>query len=213
MHKFKNIQGSAYEVDMQGRIVAGYAATWTLDSVGDVIQKGAFAKTIKERQAQIKVMRNHQTLIGKPLVMAEDDTGLYTESYIAETPAGEETLQLIKAGALNEMSIQFLVPQGKEQQKEGANHISEIKLLEYGPVDMPANEAAVLVGLKMVNQAIALGDQVKDQTSLAKAIDELSALLKHLQPQAAPQPPEQNDLSDIIAEIKNLAAISRTKII
>jgi HK97 family phage prohead protease len=201
-----------FEVDVSGRVIAGYAATWTEDSVGDIIQKGAFTKTIKERQKQIKVMRNHSVLIGKPLVMVEDDKGLYTESYIAETPNGEESLILAKSGVLTEMSIQYFVPQGKEQMKEGANHISEIKLIEFGPVDLPANEAALLVGLKMVNQAMALGDQVKDQTSLAKAVDELSALLKHLQPQAVTQPPEQTDLSDIIAEIKNLAAISRTKI-
>ena len=56
-----------------GRTIYGYAATWDEDTIGDIIVKGAFSKTIKERgprntedgiRSKIKLGYNHGVMVG-----------------------------------------------------------------------------------------------------------------------------------------------------
>jgi len=139
------------DIDMEGRTVCGYAATWDLDQVDDIIHRGAFLKSIKERfpLGQIKLMSQHMTLIGKPVEMYEDEKGLYVKAYISKTTQGNDDLQLVKDKVLDKFSIGFSIPGGKyEIDDKGIRHIFEVKLMEFSLVTFPANEAAIITDLK-----------------------------------------------------------------
>jgi len=176
---YKSIEFKA-DVDMNKRQISGYAATWDLDQVGDVIHPGAFKKTIGERMIAVKVMRNHTTLIGKPVEMFEDSKGLATVAYISDTESGEETLKLARDGVLTEQSIQFNIPQSKSNiDGGGIRHIHEVKLYEFGPVDFPANSAAKILSVKSISEQILAGENLtlNDIKELELKLFELKTLL------------------------------------
>lgn len=139
------------EVDLENRIVSGYAATWDLDQVDDIIHPGAFKKSINERLPanKIKVLSQHDVLIGKPIEMYEDEKGLFVRAYISPTTQGNNDLQLVKDGVLDRFSIGFSIPGGKyEIDEKGIRHIYEVKLMEFSLVTFPANEEAIVMGVK-----------------------------------------------------------------
>jgi len=184
---------------VEGRTFAGYASTWDEDEGGDIIVPGAFSKTIKERQKKVKVMYNHKTLIGRPEVMREETKGLYVEGYISDVSAGNDVLTLMKDNALNEMSITYAVPHDKfEYRDSGGRIIRELKLYEFGPVDMAMNENAIITGVKSVKDAIQAGNL--DKTSIVELksmLEDLTALLStepQKSTQDATQPPELDAL-------------------
>jgi len=193
------------DVDTQKREITGYAATWDLDQVNDVINKGAFKKTIAERKSQIKVMRNHSILIGKPIEMYEDEKGLVTKSYISDTENGEETLKLAKDGILTEQSIQFVIPENKSSIDNGIRHIQEIKLFEYGPVDFPANSAARILSVKSISDQILSGEKLslEEIEELYFKLGELKALLTGKPPKSTcnDQPQEIEKLAKAIEKL------------
>jgi HK97 family phage prohead protease len=154
--QYKNFLAEDIEADAKGRTIIGHAAVFgNRDSYGDIIEPGAFSKTLAERGHKVKVGYNHFTLIGKPIEMRQDDTGLYTESRISDTEAGRDVLTLVRDGVVDEMSIAYETVKSWDEEKEGSDgkiqrvrHLTELRLHEYGPVDHAANEEAVISGVK-----------------------------------------------------------------
>lgn len=147
----KAVSFKADSVDADKRIVAGYASTYDLDNGGDIIVKGAFAKTLNDG-TKVKVLWQHDSRqpIGKPVKMAEDDHGLYVESYIAKTRQGDEALELAKEGIIDSMSIGYMVNDA-DYKDDGIRVIKELTLLEYSLVTWPMNEAAVITSIKSLD--------------------------------------------------------------
>lgn len=149
--EFKDARVNATE-----RIITGYAATWDRDSGGDTIQRGAFAETIKTRGPQtgsdgkvhsrIKVGFNHGDVVGIPLVMREDERGLYVEAKIDPTPLGDVILARVESGSLDSMSFQYDVLDSDKS--AGGRLLKKVEVYELGPVDYPMNEAALITGAK-----------------------------------------------------------------
>ena len=187
--------------DIEGRVFSGYASTYDLDQGGDVIERGAFAKTISERGNDIKVLWNHDAPIGKPLVMREDAKGLYVEAKISNTALGNEVLELMRDGVIDQMSIGYSVPQGKAEYKDGVRYIKELKLYEFSAVTFPMNEAARITGLKtQITEAIKAGEM--DKEIVQHLIAELKALLDTQPPASTEplvkQPPELEGLKGLL---------------
>ena len=140
------------KVNVEQRIIEGYASKRNRDACGDIVAEGAFTKTLQERRAQIKVMRDHRELIGKPVAMEEDTQGLFTRSLIAKTALGEETLQLAAEGVLDGMSIGYDPIPGKVGYEtldgKATRMLREVKLYEYSFVAFPMNEAARITAVK-----------------------------------------------------------------
>lgn len=145
----KAISFKADDVDAEKRIISGYASTYDLDQGGDIIVKGAFAKTLETSANKVKVLWQHNSdqPIGKPKSMREDDKGLYVESYIAKTARGDEALELVKEGIIDSMSIGYMV-NDSEYKDDGVRVIKELTLMEYSLVTWPMNEAAIITGVK-----------------------------------------------------------------
>lgn len=144
---FKALKFKA-DVDTDKGIFKGYAATWDLDKGNDRIIRGAFAKTLEEKSDQVKILWQHNSHepIGRPLLMREDEKGLYIEGKISETTKGKDSMILLKDQVINQMSIGYTARDYEEE--NGERHLKEIELFEFSLVTWPMNDAAVITGVK-----------------------------------------------------------------
>ena len=104
------------KVVMEKMEFEGYASTFgNVDKVGDIVEKGAFKRTLDQRfpKGLVKVLWQHNEPIGRPVKMYEDGKGLYVEAKISKTRLGDEALELMRDGVIDQMSIGYSVPQGK----------------------------------------------------------------------------------------------------
>lgn len=148
----------------------GYAAVFgNVDSYGDIIQPGAFTKTIQERRSQIKILWNHDSFappVGKLLDIREDAYGLRVQGKLLDTPRGQEIAQGMRDGVIDSMSIGYTTIKHAYEQREDLGRevrlLQELKLYEFSPVNFPANEAATITAVKRKHEAEALLVQVAD---------------------------------------------------
>lgn len=98
-----------------GRTVEGiavpYARKQRIDStLVEQFARGAFAHQVAAAH-RVKFSREHitlgGTLIGRAVELREDAAGLWGAFRVSATPAGDETLELVKDGALDELSVGF----------------------------------------------------------------------------------------------------------
>jgi uncharacterized protein len=209
--ELKNYDIQDNTVDLDERTFSGYASAFEEDQVGDIIHQGAFLKSINEAfpAGRIKVLWQHSEPLGMPIEMREDSYGLYVKGKVSKTRLGDEALELMRDGVIDRMSIGFMIPQGKsDYDEDGKRHIREVKLMEFSPVTFPANEAAIITGVKNIEQALELGAKVLDYPALIKRLDNLRALLEKGQPESTDtieQPPELDEVKALIESLGNFA--------
>lgn len=159
MRELKAFALQVKEVDADTGRFTGYAAVFgNRDSYGDVIEPGAFAKTIADKGGAFPVLWQHDPWepIGTSTVMTEDDKGLYVEAEVSMEASGRGPLamDLLKRKAIRGLSIGFQVVQ--QQMDAGLRRLTEIKLWEFSVVTFPANELALVSGVKSQRLAEAL---------------------------------------------------------
>jgi len=173
----KNLAFEVKAVDEDEGIFEGYASTWTKtpDAYGDIVDKGAFKKTIKENNGRVKILWNHNPdePIGIPVELREDDVGLYVKGKLSlGVQRAREILALMKDGVISTMSIGFRTI--TEVIVDDVRHLKEVKLYDTSPVTFAANETAVILDVRAAERAI----NSNDLESVVKAVDSLQALLK-----------------------------------
>ncbi|HEY8424384.1 MAG TPA: HK97 family phage prohead protease [Limnochordales bacterium] len=145
--------------DESAGTVEGYASTWDRDEDGDVIVKGAFAKTIKERvpAGKVKLLDSHrwdaQHVIGTVVEAREEDRGLWIKAAFAGTDEAQAIRQKVLEGHLNSFSIGFEILRDEvklDEQGRPTRYIYEVKLYEVSIVPFPANENAIILSAKGV---------------------------------------------------------------
>lgn len=149
---------SIKDVDTTQGIVTGYFAAFdNVDSDGDIIRRGAFAKSIAERgpgsaQPSIKHLLDHNTTkaVGVLLKLEEDAHGLRYESKAGRHTLGRDFLMMCQDGLITEHSIGFRWVQGKsERQQNGTVVRHEVHLKEGSSLQCwGANSATPLLGVK-----------------------------------------------------------------
>ena len=147
----KTIEFEVKEVDEEEGTFTGYASTFSdvPDSYGDIVDPGAFKKTLKAQKGRIVSLFNHSFMepIGKPIEMSEDDKGLLIKTKLSlDVRRARETLALIKDGVITQMSIGYQTI--KEKTIDGIRHLQELKLYDVSPVVFAANTEAVITGVK-----------------------------------------------------------------
>lgn len=154
-YKYFNVE--VKNVDETGRRVSGYfAAFGNKDLAGDIIIKGAFAKSIADRGPgkpnQIAFCWQHN--ISEPLgyidVLKEDDYGLYFEAVIDKFELGDRTLTQLKSGTLKQFSIGFNYIWDKVEYDTTLDAFicKELYLAEGSVVTLACNPMAVFAGMK-----------------------------------------------------------------
>lgn len=142
---------SVKDLDTKQGIVRGYfAAFGNKDSDGDIIMKGAFAKTIAENKQRFQHLFNHNPdhLIGKIMEIGEDETGLYFTSQMSKTDEGQRALIRYEEGILREHSIGFNVIRYETDREAAATRLTELKLYEGSAVTWGANEQTPVTEIK-----------------------------------------------------------------
>ena len=152
----------------------GYASFFNnIDAYDDIIEKGAFRKTIAENRNRIKVLWQHDTNepIGIPEEMHEDDNGLYVKAKISMTDTGKKALTLIKDGVITEMSIGYDVVKDdyKMLGTKRVRMLKELKLWEFSPVTFAANEKAKIMKMRHLLESIK-SDRIDTAISLIRSL-------------------------------------------
>ena len=137
-------------------VFSGYASIFGNEDQGnDIVQKGAFTKSLTQRPApKVKMLFQHKTdePIGVFEKIYEDQKGLYVQGRLAmKTQKGKETYELLKMGALDGMSIGFKADpqkQGYNENKRGVRTLKEVDLMEISLVTFPMNEQAMVQSVK-----------------------------------------------------------------
>lgn len=143
-------------VDTGSGEVSGYASIFgNIDQHNDVVERGAFTKTLQERGDKVLFLWQHNKheVIGKIVELREDEKGLFFRAQFAPTPRGQEARELIKMGALGGFSFGFnVVNETRERLTSGrlVNRLKELRISEISAVSQPCNEEAVAVGVKSV---------------------------------------------------------------
>jgi len=142
------------EIKEYGRF-EGYGSVFGNKDLGnDVIEKGAFAKSIRRRKAKgVKLLYQHKSdmPIGVFDEIKEDDHGLVVKGRLAlKTQAGAEAYELLKMGALDGLSIGFRVNPQEVSYDKRANKriIKEVDLMEVSLVTFPMNPQATVRSVK-----------------------------------------------------------------
>jgi len=133
----------------------GYGSVFGNKDLGnDVIEAGAFAKSLKKRKPQnVKLLYQHKSdmPIGVFDEIKEDEHGLVVKGRLAlKTQAGAEAYELLKMGALDGLSIGFRVnPKEVSYDKRGNKRIiKEVDLMEVSLVTFPMNPQATVRSVK-----------------------------------------------------------------
>lgn len=152
--EIKDFTGSVKDVDFKNRIVTGYFNNWdSIDSDGDVIRKGAGAKSIAERKDKIFFLNQHdwKQPHGFAKVLEEKEHGTYFESMpMPNTSYSNDALVLYQEGIVKEHSFGFVATKTNNITLDGkkVREISEYKLYEFSNVTLGANSNTNFTGFK-----------------------------------------------------------------
>jgi len=153
---YKSAEG-LLDVDDSKGIVKGLGSVFgNIDSDGDIIEKGAYSKTIQENRNRIKYLYQHRLdkPIGKMTELNETDSALEFVAEIAiKTRLGKDVFEMIKAGVISENSVGFRTVKEQYDQVEKVNRIKEVKLYEISAVTLAANPLALIEGVKSIEDA------------------------------------------------------------
>lgn len=132
-----------------GEIVGFGSVFGNVDSYGDVVESGAFKRSLKERGLPVMLWQHDSANpIGVWKTAKEQDGGLMLRGQLnLEVQKGKEAYALLKQGALKGLSIGFRTIKSK-QDNNGLRRLQDIDLLEVSLVTFPANEKANVVSVK-----------------------------------------------------------------
>ncbi len=135
-----------------GAEVAGYVSTYgNTDHGGDVVMRGAFDSALASGMP-VRFLWAHDTheVIGLPLELKSDDTGLFGRFKISQTARGRDVHTLLKDGAVDSFSIGYIPT---EVEFDGDTRLlKSLDLLECSLVSMPMNPRATVTAVKSDDQ-------------------------------------------------------------
>lgn len=131
----------------------GYASLFgKADLANDVVEAGAFSRAIRLRGTSgIRMLFQHDPAepIGTWLDIAEDERGLLVRGRLTPGVAkAGEVLELMRAGALDGLSIGFRTVRARKDGKTGMRRIIEADLWEISVVTFPMQPGARVESVK-----------------------------------------------------------------
>lgn len=165
--------------------VSGYVSTFGNKDYGwDVVQKGAFLKTLKSGP-KVRFLRDHdpRLLLGMPTKLNEDSKGLFGRFKISKTQLGTDTHELIADGALDSFSFGYHADVYEIDEKENIRYLNEVTLYEASLVAMPMNPEAAVTGFKDLFgfPGMTLADQAGAYAEgMQKLLSDLRGLVKNI---------------------------------
>jgi uncharacterized protein len=130
--------------------ITGYGSVFgVIDSYGDIVERGAFMKSLSEKGAPVMLWQHNQDEpIGVWKIATEDSNGLLLEGEInLKVQRGLEAYELAKQGAFKGLSIGYRAA-GETTDTNGVRHLKEVELYEVSLVTFPANRSALISAVK-----------------------------------------------------------------
>lgn len=172
----------------------GYASTWIRepDSYGDIVKKGAFTDTLRDRWnggKGIPLLWAHQMDVLDSYIgtadAEEDEKGLHFIAQFDATDEAQRVRELYKDGRLSKFSFAYdIKEQGPVTLENGvkANELRNLDLFEISCVCVPANDDAGVVEVKdgIVEVKTGARNSKKDADAIREAINLLQGVLGEL---------------------------------
>lgn len=155
-----SIETRAYDTELEiragtdGRTICGVCVPYNIEqrihgSLVEVFRPGAFAN-VSRAAHRVKLLVGHDSRalpIGRATLLREDPKGLYGEFRVSQGSRGDEVLELVRDGALTDLSIGFQ-PLKDKRRPDGvveriAAHLAEVSLVTFGAYGANAQVAAV----------------------------------------------------------------------
>lgn len=173
--------------------VSGYASVFENVDLGlDIVEKGAFTKTIQENGGKFPILADHSPTkqIGWNVKAVEESVGLWVEGEwdIKEVALARERFSLAKSG------LKLGVPVGlsigyrtiksePDRERPAITRLKELKLYEYSQVVFPMNTAANVAGVKNFDLALSIDSEILEfvhgLVNNGKSKDEILLKLKN----------------------------------
>ena len=149
-----------FKAGSEAGVVEGMASTFQRDLYDDVVDPGAFKKTVSERVPAGRVplfdshVWNGRNTLGTVIEAMESEHGLPFKAKLSSAPSVQDIKVKMLEGHLKFVSIGFSVVRAtfEEMVEKGAKvfirHLQEVILWEISVVPIPANEGAKLTLVK-----------------------------------------------------------------
>jgi HK97 family phage prohead protease len=203
--QYKTFSLKIDDVDSKGTI-RGYASTFGNVDLGlDVVDKGAFKKSLKENNGVFPILADHDPskLIGWNMRAEEDDKGLFVEGKLdLNVQNAREKYSLTKTamelGAKMGLSIGYMTIKGEpDRDRPMVRHLKELKLFEYSIVTFPMNTEAMIDSAKSLVGVDKAKFIIQDLIKQGLSVDELSMAL-------LTEAAEENDPSELAQSLDKL---------
>jgi HK97 family phage prohead protease len=141
-----------FDIDADG-IVEGYASVFgEVDQARDVVMPGAFAATLRARGLRrVPMLFQHDPAepVGIWLELREDFRGLYARGrLIPDVTRARELYALLKAGAIDGLSIGFRTVKGRVDPRTRVRKLDALDLWEISIVTFPLAAGARVRAVK-----------------------------------------------------------------
>lgn len=181
-YNIKAVDASVMDADQSTRTVkVAFAQMGSIDRDNDIINSGAFTKTIKERgpkgSNQIWHLVDHnaslKSALGKPHELYEESGYLIGITKMIDTPLGNDMLKMYAEGLINQHSIGFSIIKDEMSKKDNVRIIKEVALWEGSAVLWGANpNTPTFEVMKGMNEE-------EKKVTLNQRLERLSKALKH----------------------------------
>lgn len=137
------------EPDQDG-MFEGYASVFNVVDQGmDVVERGAFAKSLGARKVKMLWQHDMSQPIGVWDEIYEDERGLFVRGrLLKEVEKGREAMALLRAGALDSMSIGYRTVEAVMEGDGRVRKLMELDLFEISLVTFPMLPDAKVTGVK-----------------------------------------------------------------
>jgi HK97 family phage prohead protease len=139
------------EPDNDG-VFEGYASVFgVVDQGMDVVARGAFSKSLGKRK--VKMLWQHD--MGQPIgvwdQIEEDERGLFVRGrLLKEVDKGREAMALLRAGAIDSMSIGYRTIEAMPEAEGRVRKLTEVDLFEISLVTFPMLPDAKVTAVKSI---------------------------------------------------------------
>ena len=165
-------------------LIEGYLSTFgNVDDGGDMVEAGAFAKTLSENlpKGNILLLTDHRwqtdAVIGVLENGHEDDKGLFTSWRLTGLPRADEVKTLIKEGIIKAMSMGYQAILADVV--DGVRHLKEVRLFEGSVVPFPMNNQAIITGVKAMKEWFDLHKRIELSQLFKEEVDNINEAMTH----------------------------------
>ena len=155
--EIKTFEFKVEDADSKKGIIRGFASTFgNIDFGDDVVDAGAFKKTIQETRGLVPILADHDPSkpIGWNVRAEETEKGLFVEGQInLKTQLGKDRYEIaqqaLEVGAKMGLSIGYgVIKAMPDKERPAVRRLKELKLYEYSLVIFPMNNQAMITAAK-----------------------------------------------------------------